>query len=559
MSAQSIEPPTGDLRTLSRGYGGGGGAEQPASAERPAVPRPKFPWKTRVGVPGAILLALLLLIGSTAKDALWPARDVHVVPVVLKAVAGGGSAGPAAAPSAAGGSAGAAAPGAVTVQAPGWVEADPYPIAVTALAGGVVKDVLALEGQSVKKGDVVARLVDDDAKLALAKAEAELAQRQAALEAAQRTWDNPVDRTRAVATGEAMVAETRAMIEKHHAEQKVEEAKLAAAKEEFERTEQSSKERASSEIEFIRARQGYDAQQATVKAIIEQETVLRAQLAQREAELKASKENLRLRIEEKRALDEAKANLALATAARDEAALRLSRMQVRSPADGIVMQRLAEPGAKLFLEMDDPKSAQAVRLYDPKKLQVRVDVPLADAAKVGVGQPAQIVVGVLPDRTYTGKITRIVNEADIQKNTLQVKVAIDNPSSELKPEMLARVKFLSAPAPAVSAAATPSVASSSVSPSGAQQIFAPESLIDRGGGMTMVWIADTKKNVAEFRMIELGTVRSDGWIAVASGLRAGDQLITDVQGLKEGQKIRVVGEGELPSMPVTSGGSHGTH
>ena len=512
MFAQTSGAPVGDLRTLSRAGD--------ASAAAVTIPRPAFAWKTRVLVPGVIVAALLLLLGYTMKDALVPARAVHVVPVVLKSGGGDGAT--------------ASAPGRESVQAPGWVEADPYAFAASALTGGVVKEVLALEGQAVKAGDVVAKLVDDDAKLALAKAEAELAQRRAALEAAQRQWDNPVERIRAVAAGQAMVAETQAMILKHHAEQKVEEAKLETARQESTRIEQISKDRAASEIDVIRARQQLAAQDATVKAIIEQENVLRAQLAQRQAELTAAQENLRLRIEEKRVLDDAKAAVDLAQAARDEAALRLARTNVRAPADGIVMQRLVEPGAKLLFEMDDPKSAQAVRLYDPKHLQVRVDVPLADAAKVGVGQEARIIVGVLPDRTFNGKVTRIVNEADIQKNTLQMKVAIIDPSPQLKPEMLARVRFLeSSPA----STASPS--------SGGQMVFAPESLIDRGGGMTMVWVVDPRKSVAEFRMIELGQARQDGWIVVTSGLQPGDRVITDPQGLKEGQKVRVVGEGEV--------------
>ena len=50
-----------------------------------------------------------------------------------------------------------------TVQASGWVEPDPYPVAVTALTEGVVAEVLVLEGQAVKKGQTVARMVSDDA------------------------------------------------------------------------------------------------------------------------------------------------------------------------------------------------------------------------------------------------------------------------------------------------------------------------------------------------------------------------------------------------------------
>jgi RND family efflux transporter MFP subunit len=502
---ETVDRPRGDLRALTR--------EEPAPSVS-TVPPPRFKWKTRLLVPGGVLLALLLLIGFAVRDVIVPPRVVRVIPVVVKA-----------------GDAASTTSG-VSVQAPGWLEADPYPIAVSALAGGVVKEMLALEGQSIKAGDVVARLIDDDARLALAKAEAELADKQAALTAAQRQWDNPIERTRAVATGEAMVAEAVAQIEKHHSDLAVEAAKLEGAKQELDRVKRSAETNAASEIELIRARQMFDAQQATHQAIQSYGAILAAQRRQREADLAAAKDNLRLRIEETSALASAKAAVALATAGRDEAALRLSRMEVRSPADGIVMQRLAEPGSKLLLDMDDPRSAQAARLYDPKRLQVRVDVPLADAAKVGVGMDAKVIVGVLPDRTFSGKVSRVVNEADIQKNTLQVKVAIADPSPELKPEMLARVRFTGARVAAVTAPTG----------SGNQLVFAPESLIDRGGGMNMVWVVNTRTSRAESRMIELGEARSEGWIAVTSGLRPGDQLISDPKGLSEGQKVRVAGE-----------------
>ena len=71
------------------------------------------------------------------------------------------------------------------------------------------------------------------------------------------------------------------------------------------------------------------------------------------------------------------------------------------------MARLVEPGSKVMLNMDHPRSAQVVRLYDPNRLQVRVDIPLVDAAKVGVGKPAEVIVEVLPDKADDGmKVTR---------------------------------------------------------------------------------------------------------------------------------------------------------
>lgn len=222
-------------------------------------------------------------------------------------------------------------------------------------------------------------------------------------------------------------------------------------------------------------------------------------------------------------------------------------MEVRSPADGIVMERLVEPGSKLAFGMDAEHSAHAVRLYDPGKLQVRVDVPLADAAKVGVGQRAKIVVGVLPDRTFDGEVTRVVHEADIQKNTLQVKVAISDPTIDLKPEMLARVRFLS-------------TGNAGPTTKQAQLVFAPQDLLRKEGDRTTAWVA--AGGVAERRTIQPGTATQDGWVSISSGLHPGDQLIAgDVSQLHEGAKIRIAGESNASNPPekTTKGGEHAVH
>ncbi|MGH7179070.1 MAG: hemolysin D, partial [Tepidisphaeraceae bacterium] len=73
-----------------------------------SVPRPAFAWKTRVALPAMIGLITLALLAYAARDVLLPAVDVRVVPVVLKDRGGAG-------PS--------------DIQAPGWVEPEPYAIA----------------------------------------------------------------------------------------------------------------------------------------------------------------------------------------------------------------------------------------------------------------------------------------------------------------------------------------------------------------------------------------------------------------------------------------------
>jgi RND family efflux transporter MFP subunit len=519
MKTMSDRSPAGGLAQLA-----GGPQPFPGDEARAPIPRPIYRWRTRVLLPAALLGVFGSLLAYAARGALLTATDVRVVPVVLQATQR------------------APAGGSVVAQATGWVEPDPYPIAASALTDGVVREVLVLEGDRVEAGQAVAQLVDEDAQLSLAAAEAELARAQASLSAAQEAWDNPVDRQEAVATSQARLAEAEAELSALGPLIEAEEARTQELATVLEQIEQAHRGGAATQTELITAQQQLASQRGRLEATKARRPVLEAQLARAAAGLAAAQENRRLRIEESGALAVAKAESMLAEARRDEARLRLERTTVRSPAAGVVMTRHVEIGAKVMQGSDMPLSATIVRLYDPRKLQVRADVPLADAAKVGVGMEAQVIVTVLPDRVFQGRVTRVVNEADVARNTLQVKVAIIDSDPQLKPEMLARVRFL-APVENVS---SPGEAT-------ALATFIPESFVFQHGGGPAVLIVDRRANTAALRHVELGGGRRDGWVEIASGLAPGDQVIADTS-IDDGQRIRVVGEAELEQ-----GGDHGVH
>lgn len=511
-----------DLSILSRARD----AEDPAGSRAESlIPPPPVRWKTRIALPGGIVAGLLLILFYAGRDALLPALEITVVPVVSRSDARGG--------------------GPVTVQAPGWVEPDPYSIAVSALADGVVEEVLILEGQAVKAGEMVARLVDQDAKLALLRAEADVEERDGALlaakndlDAAQRTWDNPTALTRGLAVAEALLAEKKGELARWRAELAAEEARGRDISAEYERLKVLHKDQQASDIEFIRAEQQYLAQKATIEATAAREAVITSQIASAAAEVEAAREHQRLRIPETQALQGAKAavkraeaTLALARAALEEARLRVERMRIVAMVDGIVLRREVEPGAKVVMGTDQQHSTHIAHLYDPKKLQVRVDVPLADAAAIGVDQLAEIVVNVLPERIFHGRVTRIVQEADIQKNTLQVKVAIEDPTPAIKPEMLARVRFLA-----------PQVAGE---PAISQRIFAPMDLISGERDAKVAWVVDSAGHKVSRRALKLGDVRQGDWVEILGGLQLGDRLVADhLDQMEEGRRVRVIGESQ---------------
>jgi multidrug efflux pump subunit AcrA (membrane-fusion protein) len=107
------------------------------------------------------------------------------------------------------------------------------------------------------------------------------------------------------------------------------------------------------------------------------------------------------------------------------------------------------------------KAPELVSLYDPKEMQVRVDVTQANLKSIVVGKPAIVVTEANPERRYSGTVLRAEPLAELAKNTVTVRVKINDPDEMLFPEMVARITFLSqtpTSAPADQAVLIPTIA-----------------------------------------------------------------------------------------------------
>lgn len=501
-----------DLRALRRG------PQTTPSDTRPAPPsagsttviaRPKARWATRLLVPAAVLLATGGLLAYAARDALQPRLEVHVAAAIPKeSHSATAPAASAATPEPSEENPADAPLGPVAVQAPGWIEPAPYAVSVPALAEGVVKEVLVLEGEHVEAGQVIARLIDEDARLALRAADATVAER------------------------DADVARARAALVTAESQVEVERTAAAELRDEVARKRDLVAAGGVSEGTFRRMEirlSGLEAKIATAEKMVSE---ARAALAQAESAHAA------------------------AHVLHDEAALRLARMEVRSPVSGVVLARLVEPGTRISMsgKAGDPgpggsMMGAVVRVYDPANLQVRVDVPLADAAKVGVGTRATVSTEALSDQTFSGVVSRVVHEANIQRNTVQFKVALDAPSPVLKPEMLTRVK-LHAPAPASRQhrGGTASGPASIHGGGGDMTLLVPTAAVSSlEGDKGQVWIVDLNGGspVARRREITTTPAADEGFVAVTGGLRLTDRVVLDPPAppaITDGTRLKVLGE-----------------
>ncbi len=495
--------------------------------------------RTRIAaaIPLCVGVATLSLLVWSAWPVLRPAREITVAQAVFTRT----SAPPAEDPSRP------RTRDVPTVQAAGWLEAEPFTVACTALADGVVESVHVLEGDRVQQGDLVARLVADDSRLRLRRAQAELASAEARhvhavaeQRAAERSWEDPVELERAVDTGRAALDEGVAELAQLPALVRSAEATLLRLLEVAARTRESVERGAANEIEQIIAEQHVVAQRAETDALRAREPVLAARVERLRAELRAAERDHELRIADRLRVDaaaaevaNAEAGVARARAMRDEASLELERMEIRAPISGYVQRRLKAPGDKAVRMMDDPTSAHLVHLYDPSRLQVRVDIPLADASHVSVGQACEVIVEVLPDRTFRGEVLRITHEADLQKNTLQAKVKVLDPDPVLRPEMLTRVRFL----------ATGRGAGAPVSTHDREtaRVRIPSGAIDGRGASERVWLVTQRsqqRGVLVARAVEV-IEEADGWATIDGDIQPGSIVAVGVERPREGERVVV--------------------
>lgn len=498
-------------------------------------------------VPLTVLAAIAGVIIWSAWPLLRPTREVSVVQAVFDRST----------ESVTVGTTRHAAKNTPTVQAPGWLEAEPFFVACSALADGIVGSIEVLEGDFVERGQIVAQLIADDAELRLRRASARLAQAESMLgvaqadhEAATHAWDQPVELERAVTTSRALLDEREAELAQLPFLIAAGRATLTRLDEETRRVRSSVERGAGNDIELIIAEQQAAAQRAEVEALGARRPILEARVAQLRSEVRAAERNLELRIEDRRRLDVSAADLAAAEAAAlhaeaelEEAHLELERMTIRAPISGYVQRRLKVPGDKVIRMMDSIHSAHIAHIYDPERMQVRVDVPLADASYISIGQPCEVIVEVLPDRVFRGEVLRTAHEADLQKNTLQFKVKVIDPDPVLRPEMLTRVRFLP---PGTTVGTSPPARGDEKT-----SVMVPAEAVERNLENTRLWLVTGRRNnrgVLVSRAVRV--VRGeDGWLTVVGDVQPGDLIAIGVDNPRDGEFVTI------GTSATTSGGA----
>lgn len=144
------------------------------------------------------------------------------------------------------------------------------------------------------------------------------------------------------------------------------------------------------------------------------------------------------------ARDQARARVTSARAAieqRDaavaDAALDLTYAEIRSPVDGVVLLRAAEPGQTVAASFQTPVLFQIAE--DLRQMQIELAVDESDVGQIRPGQAARFTVDAFPGRQFRGAVKQVRMAATNTQNviTYPVVIEVDNADLSLLPGMTA--------------------------------------------------------------------------------------------------------------------------
>jgi RND family efflux transporter MFP subunit len=222
------------------------------------------------------------------------------------------------------------------------------------------------------------------------------------------------------------------------------------------------------------------------------------------------------------AVKAAQAAVEAAAAALAGAETNLGYTFIRAPFDGVVLTKNADIGDIVTpLGASSTSKAAVVTLADMDSLQVEVDVSETSITLIKAGQPCNVQLDALSDKRFRGLVHAIVPTVDRAKATVLVKVRFLDKDVRMLPDMSAKVSFLSR-----------ELAAGELQP----RLAVNQAALVRAKGRYLAY--RIQENVARETAVvtggQLGDMRE-----VSTGLKPGDRVALNPEGLKDGAKVKV--------------------
>lgn len=256
---------------------------------------------------------------------------------------------------------------------------------------------------------------------------------------------------------------------------------------------------AEKQLEVVRAKAKADVEAAT------------ADVARAQAALDYAKANTARKPAYQESLAALQASVKAAQAALTNAEVQLSQTVIRSPIDGFITARYADPGA-LATPGQPILTVQAIQ-----QVWVTVSVPEEVQRAIRIGHPGTVTFDALPGKQFSAKVTQINAAADSTTRQFAVRLTLPNPEGTIKPGMFARVTLV-----------TQRIANAVVVP--------PEAVQKGRTGTFVVVVGEDQR--AHHRPVVVGESDQRG-VAIRQGLRPGEQVVVLSSTLvRDGQEVR---------------------
>ncbi len=313
------------------------------------------------------------------------------------------------------------------VTASGQIKPPPEKLAnVNANSYGKITAIYVKEGDHVKKGQLLLRTEDVQASADVEAQEAALRNAQANLDAQNANVQSAAANLN---TAQANLAQA--------------EAKLKQAEEDFKRYQEMFKEQIAAQKDFDQYLSNYQVAKAAVQSA-------QAQVEQAKAQYTQAVYNR----------DMAKANIMQAKAQLLHYADVRNKTFYTSPLDGIITSLPVHEGENVVPGIQNQPGSVLFQVADLSVITAEVRVDETDIVNVRLGQPAEVTIDAIPNKTFTGKVTQIGQSA-VSRTTGQtttasstntteeakdflVVVTLDNPPPNLRPGLSTTAKITTA-------------------------------------------------------------------------------------------------------------------
>lgn len=295
-------------------------------------------------------------------------------------------------------------------------------VVVGSMLSGQVVEILADYNSQVKAGQVLARLNADqirtrrDAAAAeLAQANADLTVKRAQLERARAT------RLKADSTLKDLGAQRDRTS-----------AQLADARRSFDRVNELFQRGAGSQQALDSARTQVEIQTASLASGEAQIATATTELKGLDADIQLAEGNVR----------GGEALIQTREARLKDIGIDLERTEIRSPVDGVVVQRQVDLGQTVAASLSAPVLFQVAQ--DLREIDIYANIDEADVGRLKPGQPVSFTVNAYPARTFEGRVHMVRLGAQTIQNVVTYTgvVRVENRDRALLPGMTANLQVV---------------------------------------------------------------------------------------------------------------------